>query len=445
MNNLICISGTSGVGKTTVANLLACVLENNSSIIVGGDDCHKWERNNEMWKKFTHLNPEANNIELEFENLLKLKNNQSILRKKYNHHSGFFDDPIIIEPKKNIIYEGLHSLYSENIRDICDLKIYIDTDEELKIAWKINRDINKRGYSEKQVIETIQRRLSDEQKFINHQKDYADVIVRFVFHGISVGLEYEIKNPKYENLFEQVKHFYNLKKEFIDTCSLLSENEQLVQNKGGNVSFKYKDKIMITSSGVNLKNISMFEGLCVRSLNGNYFSFQDGRPSLEIDSHLYLKDAVIHAHPKHILTFLCCENSKEKLEEIFPSHKFHYIKYVAPGKKLAEEIKQCKENIIFCQNHGVFITGSSLKESFFLLKELEKIAESKIEKPTNSNIPTRIGSLFPDNVILPEKNQETNKILYDNIVNNLLIPRFLTEEEENELLNMEEEKYRRQQ
>lgn len=42
MNSLICIAGTSGVGKTTVANLLSCVLENNSSIIISGDDCHKW-------------------------------------------------------------------------------------------------------------------------------------------------------------------------------------------------------------------------------------------------------------------------------------------------------------------------------------------------------------------------------------------------------------------
>ena len=74
MNKLICISGTSGVGKTTIANLLSCIMENDSSIIISGDDCHKWERNNEMWKKFTHLNPEANNIELEFETLLKLKN-----------------------------------------------------------------------------------------------------------------------------------------------------------------------------------------------------------------------------------------------------------------------------------------------------------------------------------------------------------------------------------
>ena len=109
MNTLICVAGTSGVGKTTVANLLSCVLENNSSVIVSGDDCHKWERNNEMWKKFTHLNPEANNIELEFENLLKLKNNQNILRKKYNHHSGFFDDPIIIEDRKSTRLNSSHT------------------------------------------------------------------------------------------------------------------------------------------------------------------------------------------------------------------------------------------------------------------------------------------------------------------------------------------------
>ena len=68
-NRVISISGPSGVGKTTISNLIISVLEANSAIIISGDDSHKWERGSDNWKNFTHLNPEANNIDKEFKQL----------------------------------------------------------------------------------------------------------------------------------------------------------------------------------------------------------------------------------------------------------------------------------------------------------------------------------------------------------------------------------------
>ena len=71
---LINISGSSGVGKTTIATILVLVLSNlNKKVLhLCGDDLHKWERNSKNWNKFTHFNPKANNIDLGKKHLLDL-------------------------------------------------------------------------------------------------------------------------------------------------------------------------------------------------------------------------------------------------------------------------------------------------------------------------------------------------------------------------------------
>ena len=123
MNFLINIAGPSGVGKTTMANLISSINDYDTSIIISGDDAHKWPRNHENWKKYTHLNPEANNLDNDYQQLLLLKNNNLITRSHYNHTTGLFDEQKQIYSKQFIIYEGLHALYTEKVRDISDLKI----------------------------------------------------------------------------------------------------------------------------------------------------------------------------------------------------------------------------------------------------------------------------------------------------------------------------------
>jgi len=441
MNKIISISGPSGVGKTTISNLIMSVLDAGSTTIISGDDAHRWERGNDNWKKFTHLNPAANNIEQDFKQLLDLKNNKQIKRRHYNHNTGMFDSPEIIIPKKNIIYEGLHGLYLKEIRGLSDIKIYVDTDEDLKIAWKMKRDMEKRGYTEEQVMIAIQRRHDDEQKYIVPQKKYADAVVKFTFCGTEVGFNFETSNKECEKLLEKVKTFYYLKKEFIKTCISLSQDQNLVQNKGGNVSFKYEDKIIITSSGVELNKVSIFDGSCIVSLRDkNELIFKNGRPSLELDSHINLKNSVVHAHPKNLLVLLCSNEARQKIKDLFSMFKYDYIEYVAPGAELAQRMKTCKEEIIFCENHGVFISSENLENCFDLLKKIDKIAkDSLVETGLQLECP---GHLFPDSAVLQKKNKSFNNLLYSIIVSNNMTAKLLNNEQVEKLLNMEGEKYR---
>jgi uridine kinase/ribulose-5-phosphate 4-epimerase/fuculose-1-phosphate aldolase len=445
MNYLINIAGPSGVGKTTIANLILSMQEYNSCIIVSGDDSHKWERGSKNWQKFTHLNPEANNIKDEFKQLFLLKNDKIIKRKNYNHATGKFDPEKEITPKKIIIYEGLHALYEKQVRDISNLKIYVDTDEELKIAWKLKRDLNKRGYTEQQILETIKKRMDDEKKFIIPQKNFADAVVKFTLDETNgVMFHYEILNNSFYNFFEKLKSFYNLKKDFINICKLISENDDLIQNKGGNISVKFEDKTIITSSGYDIKNVSMFEGNCIlETKSPKNIIYNYGRPSMEVKSHLALDEATIHTHPIYLLAILCSKESKNILKKIYKNYKFDYIEYVTPGDDLYEKIKTYKNNIIFCENHGLFVTSKNLYQSLKITNEINEIAKKFIVKNNIKDLETS-DHLFPDSVVL-NTNKQLNNTIFSYIISSKLEPKFLNKQQIENILNLEAEKYRSKQ
>ena len=180
---LIGICGDSGVGKTTLAKNLIDIFEPKNVSTICGDDNHKWERGNQKWQEFTHLNPLANKLHNEIGFLNALKNNQEIKRNIYNHSNGKFSEPITINANKIVILEGLHSFDVEKVRKLFDLKIFIKPHEQLQLHWKIIRDFQKRSYSKEQVLEIIKTRQNDSQKFILPQEKFADVKIELLLEN----------------------------------------------------------------------------------------------------------------------------------------------------------------------------------------------------------------------------------------------------------------------
>jgi len=80
-----------------------------------------------------------------------LKAGKAIYKPIYNHDTGFKDPPELIEPNKVMVIEGLHPLMDEGVRKTLDLGIYIDIVDEVKFAWKVQRDVAERGWTEEQV------------------------------------------------------------------------------------------------------------------------------------------------------------------------------------------------------------------------------------------------------------------------------------------------------
>jgi len=174
---LIGISGDSGSGKSTIALLLQDVFGSKNTALLEGDDMHKWERGNKMWKKFTHLDPRANNLHTDLEQAFKLKEGSSISRRHYDHSAGTFTLPKKFESKKIIVFEGLHSLFLSKMRDILNLKIFLKPDKHLRVHWKIIRDMRDRGHSKKMILEEEQLRAEDSDQYIGAQERYSNMVI----------------------------------------------------------------------------------------------------------------------------------------------------------------------------------------------------------------------------------------------------------------------------
>lgn len=174
--NVFAITGDSGSGKTTLGNILKKFFSN--SFMLECDRYHKWERSDPRWQSYTHLNPEANYISKMNEDIFNLKIGRSIYQVDYDHSNGKFTDHERIDSSENLIVCGLHSLYTEN-NNLYNLKIFVDTDVELRTLWKVRRDMRERGYELERIVKQVESRKKDYFEYIHPQKENSDIIVNF--------------------------------------------------------------------------------------------------------------------------------------------------------------------------------------------------------------------------------------------------------------------------
>lgn len=175
---IIAVAGNSGSGKSKFVELLTTILGKKNTLIIHGDDYHKWARGAPEWDKFTHLNPKANNLHLASKHISLLKKGKTIKKNFYDHSKGTFTSLRKVPPKKFIIFEGLHSLFTKEIRANVDFKIFIDVSQKLNTHFKLHRDMSERGHSKEKILKSIELRKKDYKKFILTQKKFADLIIR---------------------------------------------------------------------------------------------------------------------------------------------------------------------------------------------------------------------------------------------------------------------------
>lgn len=175
--NIIAISGDSGSGKTTLSKILTNLFKRECCLLET-DRYHKWERGDENYKKYSHLDPQSNYLERMCEDVFQYKLGNDIYQVDYDHSNGKFTQKQKICNKNNLVLCGLHTLYQENMNELLNLKIYLDTDRELIKKWKIQRDVNERGYSLEKVLKQIENREKDYNNYILKQKDNADIVIQ---------------------------------------------------------------------------------------------------------------------------------------------------------------------------------------------------------------------------------------------------------------------------
>lgn len=177
---LIGVAGDSGCGKSTFLRRLADLFGKDMMTVICLDDYHCLDRKQRKVQGVTALDPRANNFDLMYEQIKALKEGRGIDKPIYNHETGELDPPERVEPNNIVVIEGLHPMYDDRVRSLLDFSVYLDISDEVKIAWKIQRDMAERGHTYEDVLASINARRPDFEAYIDPQKQYADVVVQIL-------------------------------------------------------------------------------------------------------------------------------------------------------------------------------------------------------------------------------------------------------------------------
>ena len=177
---VIGIAGGSGSGKTT---LLKNIIQTFGPAITVISHDNYYKRHDEMTYaercKLNYDDPAALETDLMVRQLEQLKNGQEILCPVYDftvHNRS--DETMLIKPERVIIVEGILIFENKELRDLMDIKIFVDTDADIRICRRIKRDVNKRGRSLESVILQYQETVKPmHEKYVEPSKKYADIVV----------------------------------------------------------------------------------------------------------------------------------------------------------------------------------------------------------------------------------------------------------------------------
>merc|ERR1719258_173432 len=175
---VIGVAADSGCGKSTFMRRLTNVFGGEQvGPLGGGFDNGGWETNTLVSDQTTviclddyHLNDRGgrkvtgrtaldlaeNNFDLMCEQLKELKAGNAIKKPIYNHVNGTLDTPEEITPTQIVIVEGLHPMADPRVRELLDFSLYLDITDDVKFAWKIQRDMVERGHSLESIQQSIE-------------------------------------------------------------------------------------------------------------------------------------------------------------------------------------------------------------------------------------------------------------------------------------------------
>ncbi len=178
---IIGVAGGSGSGKTTVTRAIYNQFEDTSMLVIEQDYYYKDQSHLPFEERLNtnYDHPLAFDNDLLMEHLQHLLDRQPIEKPVYNYEMHTrSNETILVEPKDVIILEGILVLEDERLREMMDIKVFVDTDSDLRIIRRLMRDINERGRSIESVIEQYINVVRPMHlQFVEPAKRYADIII----------------------------------------------------------------------------------------------------------------------------------------------------------------------------------------------------------------------------------------------------------------------------
>lgn len=179
---IIGIAGGSASGKTSIARILKeHFIDTKSVYIVKMDDYYKDQSHLSLEERYemNYDHPFAFDMDLLIEDIKSLKNGESIDKPVYDfiqHTRSDYREHV--DPTDVLVLEGLMTLENEELRDLLDIRVFVDAPADVRFIRRLLRDVNKRGRSMDHVVEqylTTVRIMHDQ--FVEPSKRYADIII----------------------------------------------------------------------------------------------------------------------------------------------------------------------------------------------------------------------------------------------------------------------------
>lgn len=189
------LAGGSGSGKTTIAESVVERLEGRVSLL--SHDAYYRHRPELSFEERTRVNydhPASLETELLVEHLERLRSGTSIEQPVYDFATHLrSDETITIEPGRVVVVEGILVLAEPELRSELDLKIFVDTDPDLRLARRIQRDITERGRIVDSVLQQYFATVRPMHvEFVQPSMRYADLIIPEGYNPAAVATVIEL-------------------------------------------------------------------------------------------------------------------------------------------------------------------------------------------------------------------------------------------------------------
>ena len=177
---VIGIAGGTGSGKTTLMNN---IMERFSGMVTVLSHDNYYKRHDELtFEERSGLNydePNAIETSLMVEHLKQLRNGQAIDCPVYDftrHNRS--DETVRLEPRPVIIVEGILIFENEPLRELMDIRLFVDTDADVRLCRRIKRDVTKRGRTLESVLTQYQATVKPmHEKYVEPSKKYANLVI----------------------------------------------------------------------------------------------------------------------------------------------------------------------------------------------------------------------------------------------------------------------------